>query len=70
MTRRRADAYLPVWVYDLPAEFCFQPDGRLLEAVARAVHMGVVRVIAGATAAHVMVDVKRPYFRAIPEAAE
>ncbi len=66
--RRRADAYLPVWVYGLPASFVFQPDGRLRDAVARAVSIGVVRVIAGPTKVHIMVDVKRPYFRGLPNA--
>jgi hypothetical protein len=58
-----ADAYLPVWVHDLPARFVFQPDGSLRAKVRRAVDMGVVRVVAGAELVHVMVDVRRPYSR-------
>ena len=56
-------ALLPVWVYGLPAEFVFQPDGGLREPVRRCIDKRVVRVIAGPTACHVMVDVKRPYNR-------
>lgn len=56
---------LPVWVYGLPASFYFQPDGSLREKVRRSVDLGVSRVIAGPEHAHICVDVKRPYFRAI-----
>lgn len=57
----------PVWVTDLPAAFVFQPDGRLRERIARAVSMKVVRVVAGAERCHVMVDVKRPYYRPVAD---
>lgn len=60
-----ADMYLPVWVYGLPAHFVFQPDGALRTKIRRSIDLGVSRVIAGPTAAHVCIDVKRPYFRAI-----
>ena len=59
-------AHLPVEVQNLPAAFVFQPDGALRENVSRAVFMGVVRVIAGAENCHVIVDIKRPYYRALP----
>ena len=61
-----ADAYLPVMVADLPARFVFQPDGQLRDRIARARDMGVVRVIAGPVAAHLIIDIKRPYWRGLP----
>jgi hypothetical protein len=57
--------YLPVTVTDLPVSFVFQPDGAMREKVSRALSMKVVRVIAGAEKCNVVVDIKRPYFRAI-----
>ena len=57
--------YIPVTVTDLPASFVFQPDGAMRENVARAVSMGVVRVIVGAEKCNVVVDIKRPYFRPV-----
>lgn len=57
--------YLPVTVTDLSASFVFQPDGAMREKVSRALSMKVVRVIAGAEKCHIVVDIKRPYFRAI-----
>lgn len=65
-----ADAYLPVIVKNLPAAFVFQPGGMLRDKVMRAVRMGVVRVIAGPTSAHLIIDIKRPYCRALPPPAE
>jgi hypothetical protein len=59
-----ADMLLPVWVYNLPASFAFQPDGRLREKIA-ALPKGIVRVLAGPTECHVCVDVQRPYNRPI-----
>jgi len=59
------DAYLPVIVTDLPSQFAFQPDGALREKVRRAVDMGVVKVIAGPLACHIVIDIQRPYCRAI-----
>lgn len=55
-----ADAYLPVWVRDLPIDMLVRgrevrPDIRHL------VDAGVVRVVAGPEHAHVMIDIKRPY---------
>ena len=61
-----ADTYLPVLVENLPAAFVFQPDGQLRPAVARARDMGCVKIIAGAEQCHLIIDVKRPYYRAIP----
>lgn len=61
-----ADAYLTHTVHDLPAAFVFQPDGKLRDKVAHAVTLGVARVIAGPTACHVEVDIRRPYYRALP----
>lgn len=62
-----ADAYLTHTVRDLPSSFVFQPGGRLRGKVERAVQMGVVKVIAGPTLCHVIVDIQRPYYRAIQE---
>lgn len=58
-----ADAYLPVWITDLPAQFVFQPGGMLRLRVAEAVASGVVKVVAGPERCHVRVDIKRPYWR-------
>lgn len=58
-----ADAYLPVWVMDLPAVFVFQPGGLLRRPVAEAVASGAVKVVAGPERCHVRVDIKRPYWR-------
>ena len=60
-----ADAYLPHCVENLPAAFVFQPDGKMREKIARAVSLEVARVIAGPMQCHVIVDISRPYFRAI-----
>ena len=61
-----ADAYLPEWLHHIPADMVFQPGGRLRENVRHAVDQKVVRVIAGPTACHVSIDIRRPYFRALP----
>lgn len=61
-----ADMLLPVLVENLPAAFVFQPDGHPRDKVRRSVSMGVTRVIAGPEQCHVIVDVKRPYFRPLP----
>ena len=61
--KRAPDAMLPVWVYALPSAFAFQPDGALRGKVRSAVASGSCRVIAGPTECHVMIDVKRPYYR-------
>jgi hypothetical protein len=58
-----ADAYLPVWVHDLPAEFVFEASGRLRGGVEHYRRLGVVRVIAGPTECDLQVDLRRPYFR-------
>jgi hypothetical protein len=57
--------YLPVTVHDLPSQYAFQPDGKLRDKVRHAVDMKVVRVIAGPEKCHVIIDVQRPYHRAI-----
>jgi hypothetical protein len=62
-----ADMYLPVTVHHLPAHFIFQPDGALRDKFARAVDLRVARVIAGPMACHVVIDVKRPYYRALED---
>ena len=61
-----ADAYLPVIVESLPAAFVFQPGGQLRDKVRRSVQMGVTRVIAGPEKAHLIINIKRPYYRALP----
>lgn len=66
-----ADAYLPVWVDDLPAEFVFQPGGLMRMRLKCAAKVGVVkRVIAGPERCHVLVDIKRPYCRPSVEDAQ
>lgn len=60
-----ADLYLPVVVEDLPAHFVFQPDGALRDKVRRSVDMGVTKVIAGPLAAHLVINIARPYYRAV-----
>ena len=57
-----ADAYLPVCIRHLPAAFAF--DGHALKAAVRTyVDQGIVRVIAGPEACHMIVDIRRPYWR-------
>ena len=63
-----ADSYLPVWVYNLPARFFFQPDGALRENIS-GLPAGVVKIIAGPEFSHVRIDIRRPYFRPINRAA-
>lgn len=63
MARRKPDAYLSETVRDLPWHFVFNLDGRLKSAVQRYVDQGVVRVIAGALSVHLVIQIKRPYFR-------
>lgn len=60
-----ADAYLPVIVERLPVRMVLRPDGMPRDKVRRAVDMGVVRVIAGPEECDVVIDVKRPYYRAL-----
>jgi hypothetical protein len=59
-----ADAYLPITVTDIPCYWVFQPDGHLRDRI-RSLPTGVVRVIAGAEKCHVVIDIKRPYFRPV-----
>ena len=66
MARAKPDMLLPVLVEELPIRFVLQPDGTLREKVCHAVELGCVKVIAGPERCHVVVDVKRPYFRALP----
>lgn len=63
----KPDMLLPVTVRNQPITFAVQPCGMLRDKVRRAVNMGVVRVIAGPEKCHIVVDVKRPYFRALPQ---
>lgn len=58
-----ADAYLPHTVYDVPVAWVIDSEGTLFERVRHYVRQGVVRVIAGPEACHVIVDVQRPYHR-------
>ena len=58
-----ADAYLPHTVYDVPVAWVIDSEGALFERVRHYVRQGVVRVIAGPEACHVIVDVQRPYYR-------
>lgn len=56
-----ADMYLPVVVRNIPCVFIFQPDGRLRMSARKLVSMGVLRVIAGPTACHLSINIRRPY---------
>ncbi len=58
-----ADAYLPHVVERLPWHVAFGLDGKLLPRIRHYAEQGVVRVIAGATECHLIIDVKRPYWR-------
>lgn len=58
-----ADAYFPVTVRHVPIEQVFDLQGRLLPNIKHYSQMGVVHVIAGALASHLVIDVKRPYYR-------
>ena len=59
----KASAYLPVWVYHVPASQVFTMRGDLLPSVKHYADQGVVCIVAGATACHLCIDVQRPYFR-------
>jgi hypothetical protein len=61
------DALLPVIVEDLPHNFVFQPGGQLRDKIRRGVEMNVVRVIAGPLKCHVVIDIQRPYYRALSD---
>lgn len=63
MTRARPDALLPMTVRHLPASFMFQSDGLRRPVFQSYLDQGVIRIIAGAERCHVVIDVKRPYFR-------
>ena len=57
-----ADAYLPVCIRHLSIGFAF--DGHALKLNVRSyVDQGIVRVIAGPEACHLIVDIRRPYWR-------
>lgn len=58
-----ADQYLPHVVFNLPISFVMNNDGTLRDAVRHYVRLGVVRVIAGPDRCHVVVDIRRPYWR-------
>ena len=62
----KATAFLPVWVRHLPISAVMSPMGHLKPHIRHYVDQGVVRVKAGPLCCHVMIDVRRPYFR--PEA--
>jgi hypothetical protein len=54
-------SFLPHAVTHLPWHFAFGLDGKLLPRIHHYVKEGVVRVIAGATECHLIIDVRRPY---------
>ena len=59
---RTADAYLPVFVHDVSVDQ-IMIAGQLRHPVRAYVDQGVVRVIAGPTHCHLVIDIQRPYFR-------
>lgn len=62
----KADAYLPVWVEELPAAFVFCPDGQVRDHIAYYCSIGVVqRIFAGPDACHMLVYVKRLYHKTV-----
>lgn len=61
-----ADAHLTEWFENLPARMVFQPGGQLRMNVQRAIDIGAVkRIVAGAEAVHILIDIRRPYNRPI-----
>jgi hypothetical protein len=64
-TVMKADQYLSETVYNLPAQFVFQPGGQLREKVARAVSMSAAKVIAGPTECHLVLNIKWPYYKGV-----
>lgn len=63
MTRRKPDMLLPMEVEHLPAHLVFQSDGLLRPAFQSALDQKVIRIIAGPEHCHIIIDIKRPYFR-------
>ena len=59
----KADAYLPVLVRHVPEIQVFDLQGQLLPSLKHYAQQGVVKVIAGPLACHLLIDIKRPYFR-------
>lgn len=60
--RPQPDAYLPVLVENVPADYVF--DGHALRpAMAHYTRLGVVKVFAGPETCDLLIDVRRPYFR-------
>lgn len=59
-----ADAYLSVWVTNLPIAFVLQPDGQLRQRLVDAfANQGVLKVVAGPERCHVHLNIQRPYYR-------
>lgn len=58
-----ADAYLPHAVTFVPTSWVIADNGQIYPKVRHYVKQGVVRVVAGATECHVVVDIQRPYVR-------
>lgn len=58
-----ADAYLPVVLERIPAECFFEDSGRPRPHVEHHLRSGVLRLIAGPTQCHAIVDIRRPYSR-------
>lgn len=53
--------HLPIWVDELPADFVFEGP-RLQPAIEHHCRIGVIqRIIAGPTACHLLIDIRRPY---------
>ena len=58
-----ADRYLPHVIRSVPVAWVIGHDGELLPRVKHYVRSGTVRIIAGAETAHVVVNLRRPYYR-------
>ena len=55
--------YLPHVVEYVPVHWVLDPSGSLYERFRHYVQQGVVRIITGPEFCHVVVDVRRPYYR-------
>lgn len=58
--------YLPIWLFDVPLDIVYNAVGKLRENVRHAVNLGIVRIIVGPIAYNICIEIKRPYFRALP----
>lgn len=53
--------YLPITVYNMPVNQFIDDNGSLKPKVNELCNKGIVKIIAGPTKCHVVIDIKRPY---------